>query len=81
MISSQSHDGHMTSLFSQVISEVDSEEEWKVVQSGSGNSPVEKSADSSPPPPSVVVKHLAVETPAVLAVGERVREGNEEEGE
>ena len=52
-----------------------------MVQSGSGNSPDEKSADSSPPPPSVVVKHLAVETPAVLAVGERVREGSEEEGE
>ena len=65
----------MISLFPQVISEVDSEEEWKVVQSGSGNSPVEKSADSSPPPPSVVVKHPTVDTPAVLAVGERVREG------
>ena len=45
-----------------------------MVQSGSGNSPVEKSADSSSPPPSVVVKHPAVDTPAVLAVGERVRE-------
>ena len=55
-----------------MISEVDSEEEWKVVQSGSGNSPTEKSSDSSPPPPLAEAKHLR-EGPTVLAVGERVR--------
>ena len=56
-----------------MISEVDSEEEWKVVQSGSGNSPTEKSSDSSPPPPPLAeAKHLR-EGPTVLAVGERVR--------
>ena len=58
-------------VISEGVSQVDSEEEWKVVQSGgSGNSPTEKS-DSSPPvelkPPSSDMK----ETP-VLAVGERV---------
>jgi len=58
--------------YTQVISEVDSEEEWKVVQSGSRNSPAEKSTDSSPPPPPVEAKHLR-EAPTVLAVGERVR--------
>ncbi len=61
----------MFHLLQVISSQVDSEEEWKVVQLRGSNTPVEKSPESSLPT-ELKQAPVSEESPAVLVAGDRV---------